>query len=102
MKKSPEAAQVIISYKKDQYQNAINQMERLGRIQAELAETMHAKEECERLKLEIMEREEKFRVEIEALKRERESYQHHVENKMSELMANIERQKKAQKEMKEN
>ena len=102
MMRSPEAAKVIISYKKDQYQNAIDHMEQLGQIKAELAEAMSAKEECERLTLEIMEREERFRVEIESLKRERKMYKKHVEIKMSELQANIDQQTKSREEMKKD
>jgi hypothetical protein len=98
--RSPEAARVIISYKQDQYQTAIDCMKHLGSMKAELAKIMLAKEKVDRLQLEIMEREERYRVEIESLKREREEYKKHFELKMLELQANIERQTKSQGEMK--
>ncbi|PKY13072.1 hypothetical protein RhiirB3_424812 [Rhizophagus irregularis] len=99
-KKSPEATKVISSYKKNQYLFAINHITQLGRINAELAKVMHAREEAERLRLEALAREEVLLLEIEALKREKEEYEKNINNKILELQTNIEQQNKPQGEMK--
>ncbi|RIA95362.1 hypothetical protein C1645_757661 [Glomus cerebriforme] len=98
MKKSPEATKIIALYKQNQYPPAIDHISQLS---AELtAETMHAKEEANRLQLEALAREEILYLEIEALKREREEYVKNAKNKISELLTNIEQQKISQ-EMKQ-
>lgn len=99
-KKSPEATKIMSSYKKNQYLSAIGHITQLGRMNAELAKAMHAREEAERLRLETLIREEVLLLEIEALKREREEYEKNVNNKILELLTNIEQQKKSQEEMK--
>ncbi|RGB27243.1 guanylate-binding protein [Rhizophagus diaphanus] len=99
-KKSPEATKVISSYKKNQYLFAIDHITQLGRINAELAKAMHAREEAERLRLEALAREEVLLLEIEALKREKEEYEKNINNKILELQTNIEQQNKSQGEMK--
>ncbi|GBB86956.1 hypothetical protein RclHR1_01340023 [Rhizophagus clarus] len=98
--KSPEATKVISSYKKNQYLFAIDYIARLGRINAELAKTMRAKEQAERLRLEALAREEILLLEIKALKREREEYKKNANKKILELQTNIEHQKKSREEMK--
>jgi hypothetical protein len=100
MKKSPEATKIISSYKKNQYLFAIDHITHLGRMNAELAKTMHAREEAERLRLEALAREDVLLLKIEALKREREEYEKNANNKILELQTNIEQQKKSQEEMK--
>jgi hypothetical protein len=99
--KSPEAVKVMISYKKDKYQTAIDEMEKLGRMKVELAKVMHANEEYEIIKLKILECGETFRVEIEKLKREREEEEKIFEMKMSESQTNIEREEISQEGMKQ-
>lgn len=99
MKKSPEATKIFASYKKNQYPLAINHIPQLAATLA--AETMYAKEEIDRLRLEAEAREEILRLEIEALKREREEYEINANKKILELQTNIEQQKKSQEEMKQ-
>ncbi|PKK46338.1 hypothetical protein RhiirC2_803808, partial [Rhizophagus irregularis] len=99
--KSPEAAKVIASYMQNQYSDAIDYMTQLGRMNAELAKAMKAKEEAETLQLEALAREEEFRREIEAQKHEREESERNFKMKMEELQANIDQQNKSHEEMKE-
>ncbi|CAB4384183.1 unnamed protein product [Rhizophagus irregularis] len=99
--KSPEAAKVIASYMQNQYPTAIEYMTQLGRMNAELAKAMKAKEEAETLRLEALAREEEFRREMEAQKYEREENERNFKEKMAELQANIEQQNKSHEEMKE-
>ncbi|CAB5375908.1 unnamed protein product [Rhizophagus irregularis] len=101
MMKSPEAAKVIASYMQNQYSDAIDYMTQLGRMNAELAKAMKAKEEAETLQLEALAREEEFRREIEAQKHEREESERNFKMKMEELQANIDQQNKSHEEMKE-
>ncbi|PKY38716.1 GBP-domain-containing protein [Rhizophagus irregularis] len=101
MMKSPEAAKVIASYMQNQYPTAIEYMTQLGRMNAELAKAMKAKEEAETLRLEALAREEEFRREMEAQKYEREENERNFKEKMSELQANIEQQHKSHEEMRE-
>ncbi|CAG8518564.1 8233_t:CDS:2 [Funneliformis caledonium] len=100
MMKSPEAAKVIASYMQDQYPTAIDYMTQLGKMNAELAKAMIAKEEAERLRLESIAREEQFRMEIEGQKREREETERLFKIKMMELETNIEEQQRSHEEMK--
>ncbi|POG69004.1 guanylate-binding protein [Rhizophagus irregularis DAOM 181602=DAOM 197198] len=97
--KSPEAARVIASYMKNQYSEAIDYMTQLGRMNAELAKAVHAKEEAERLRIEALAREGELCRKIEAQKREREESGKNFGNKILELQRNIEQQKKSQEEM---
>jgi hypothetical protein len=99
MKKSPESTKIIASYKQNQYLSAIDHVAKLGATLT--AKTMYAKEEADRLRLETEAREEKLRLEIEALKREREEYEKNANKKILELQTNIEQQKKSQEEMKQ-
>ncbi|CAG8716119.1 771_t:CDS:2, partial [Rhizophagus irregularis] len=101
MMKSPEAAKVIASYMQNQYPTAIEYMTQLGRMNAELAKAMKAKEEAETLRLEALAREEEFRREIEAQKHEREESERNFKTKMEELQANIDQQTRSHEEMKE-
>ncbi|CAI2173088.1 18359_t:CDS:2 [Funneliformis geosporum] len=100
MMKSPEAAKVIASYMQDQYPTAIDYMTQLGKMNAELAKAMIAKEEAERLRLESIAREEEFRMEMEGQKREREETERLFKIKMLELETNIEEQQRAHEDMK--
>ncbi|PKC15476.1 GBP-domain-containing protein [Rhizophagus irregularis] len=97
--KSPEAARVIASYMKNQYSEAIDYMTQLGRMNAELAKAVHAKEEAERLRIEALAREGELCRKIEAQKREREESGKNFGNKILELQRNIEQQKRSQEEM---
>ncbi|PKY54489.1 GBP-domain-containing protein [Rhizophagus irregularis] len=99
MKKSPEATKIFASYKKNQYPLAINHVTQVGATST--AETMYAKEEADRLRLETEAREEILRLEIEALKRERDAYETNANKKILELQTNIEQQKKSQEEMRQ-
>ncbi|RIA94822.1 guanylate-binding protein [Glomus cerebriforme] len=99
MMRSPEAAKVIASYIQNKYSEAIDYMAQLGKMNAELAKAMHAKEEAERLRLEALAHEGELRREIEAQRREYEKNKKNFENKMLELQTNIEYQKKSQEEM---
>ena len=100
MKKSPEADKVIISYKQDQYPAAIDYMARLGRMNTKLEEAMRERDKAERLRLEASVRDEKLRIEIDALKRGRMEYEKNINIKMSELQKNIEKLKKPNDEIK--
>jgi len=101
MMRSPEAAKVIASYMQNQYPTAIDHMTQLGRMNAELAKAMQAKEEAERLRLEALAREEEFRREMEAQKHEREENERNFREKMEELQTNIDQQHKSHEEMKQ-
>ena len=101
MIQSPEAARVITSYMKDQYPTAIEYMTQLGRMNAELANAMRAKEEAERSRLEAIAREAEFRREMEAQKHEREVVERNFREKMLELQSNIDQQQKSHEEMKQ-
>ncbi|RIA94415.1 guanylate-binding protein [Glomus cerebriforme] len=101
MMKSPEAAKIIASYKQNQYPTAIDYMNQLGRMNAELAKAMRDKEEVERLQLESLAREEEFRMEIEAQKRQREETERNFREKMEELQTNMEQQKRSHEEMRQ-
>jgi len=96
MMKSPEAAKVMASYTQNQYPVAIDHMTQLGRMNAELAKAMRAKEEAEGLRLEALAREGELCREIEAQKREREENERNLNNKILELQTNTEQQKKSQ------
>ncbi|PKB97367.1 hypothetical protein RhiirA5_404242 [Rhizophagus irregularis] len=101
MMKSSEAAKVIASYMQNQYPTAIEYMTQLGRMNAELAKAMKAKEEAETFRLEALAREEEFHREIEAQKHEREESERNFKTKMEELRANIDQQTRSHEEMKE-
>jgi hypothetical protein len=101
MMSSPEAAKVIASYMQNQYPTAIDYMTQLGRMNAELANAMRAKEEAERLRLESLAREEEFRMEMEAQRHEREETERQFKEKMLELQSNIDQQHKSHEEMKQ-
>ncbi|CAB5209693.1 unnamed protein product [Rhizophagus irregularis] len=95
-----EAAKVIASYMQNQYPTAIEYMTQLGRMNAELAKAMKAKEEAETFRLEALAREEEFHREIEAQKHEREESERNFKTKMEELRANIDQQTRSHEEMK--
>ncbi|GBB86955.1 hypothetical protein RclHR1_01340022 [Rhizophagus clarus] len=99
MKKSPEATEIIVSYKQHQYLHAIDHVTQLGATLT--AETMYVKEEADRLLLEAEARVDKLRSEINALTRERKEYEKNANKKILELQTNIEQQKKSQEEMKQ-
>ncbi|GES81402.1 guanylate-binding protein [Rhizophagus clarus] len=99
MMKSPEAARVISSYMKNQYFEAIDYMKQLGRMNAKLAEAIHAREEAERLRIEASAREGELRKEFEAQRRERKENEDNFRHKITELQTNVEQQKKLQEEM---
>ncbi|CAB4495884.1 hypothetical protein RhiirA1_400802 [Rhizophagus irregularis] len=99
MKKSPEVTKIFASYKKNQYPLAINHVIQVGATS--MAETMYAKEEADRLRLETEAREEILHLEIEALKRECDAYETNANKKILELQTNIEQQKKSQEEMRQ-
>jgi hypothetical protein len=81
MKKSPEATKIIASYKQNLYVLAIDHVAQLGA------------KEAGRLRLEAETREEIHRLEIEALKREREEYEKNTNKKMLELQTKLEEMK---------
>lgn len=99
MKKSPEANEVITSYKRNQYPAAIDHMKQLGIMNKRLAETMYLREEIGRLRREAFERTEAIRIETAAFEREREKFRENFESKISELQKNIEEQRKFNEEM---
>lgn len=101
MKKSPEANKVITSYKQNQYSAAIDHMTQLGKMNERLAEELHAKEEADRLLQDELVLEETIRIRIEAFERNHEKFKESAEIKMSELLKNIEQQKKLYEEMKQ-
>src|ERR1043165_348997 len=103
IKVSSEAAKVIIAYQENDYKDAIEYVTQTLKMAAELAkEQMNANEEYKRLNLKIKKREEKFKIKIESLKRDRHEYEKNVEAKMAELQANIEQQSNSHEEMKKH
>ena len=100
MKISPEALDVMASYRETQFSFAISYLEQYGKIKRELAELTNEKDQILRRQLEALSREEKLRDELKALKSEHDIYQKNVEIKFQELENNIEQQKRSTDEMK--
>lgn len=97
MKESPEANEVIISYKENQYPVAIDYITRSGIINEVLAKAMYTMEEAHKKHLKTSARD---RVEHEMWTREREERKRNFKIKMLELKTNIRQQKKPNQEMK--
>lgn len=95
MIKSPEADEIIDSYKNADHNK------QLGKMNVELTKTI-PEEVNKKSQLIICTNEERLHLKIETLKKERTEYERNANNKILELQANIEQQKKSQEELKQS